>query len=263
MARAVAVAAMIAAGPAAPGSGQASSAASPEPILLTPLTGITSLDATVTITAAGTVDGEPTQGDLVIELTTNDQGESRIEVTGSLLREVVSRVGGLGIRLFRPSRLTVYRVPEGTYIVLGSLVDMCIEQEDPAATAALDQLSPQALMGTLTSSDTVRGSFIGEEERNGMPVRHYLIDGGSFLAAAQQSSDPTVSAFVAGLRTASDADLYLAADSGYPVGYRGRLDGYFEPLQFDGDVQVQIDVTGINSGTDVTLPSACDFAIPR
>jgi hypothetical protein len=237
-------------------------AASPEPIPLTPLTDITSLDATVTITASGTVDGEAAQGDLTAQLSTNDQNESRIEVTGSLLGEVVSRVGGLGVKLFRPSRLTVYRVPEGTYVVLGGLIDLCVKQEDSAATAALDQLSPQGLMTTLTASDVARGTLIGDEDRNGVPVRHYLVDGATFLAAAQQSSDPTVGAFAAGLRTVADADLYVAAESGYPVGYSGRFDGFFEPLGFDGDVQVQIDVTGINTGTDVTLPSSCDYAVP-
>jgi hypothetical protein len=238
-------------------------AAEPEPIPLTPLTGITSLDATVTITAAGTVDGEAAQGDLTAQLSTNDQGSSRIEVTGSLLGEVVSRVGGLGIKLFRPSRLTVYRVPEGTFVVLGGLIDMCVEQQDTSATAALDQLSPQALMGTLTDSDVARGTLVGEETLGDVAVHHYLVDGPSFLAAAQQSTNPTVSAFAGGLRTASDADVYVAADSGYPVGYRGRFAGFFEPLGFDGDVQVQIDVTGINTATDITLPSSCDFAIPQ
>jgi hypothetical protein len=244
-------------------SGTGAVAAEPEPIPLTPLTDITSLDATVTIAAAGTVDGEAAQGDLTAELSTNDQGSSQIEVTGSLLGEVVSRVGGLGVKLFRPSSLTVYQVPEGTFVVLGGLIDMCIEQQDSAATAALDQLSPQGLMATLTSSDVARGTLVGEEDRIGVPVHHYLVDGPSFLAAAQQSTDPTVSAFAAGLRTASDADLYVTSDSGYPVGYRGRFDGFFAPIGFDGDVQVQIDVTGINTATEVTLPSACDFAIPR
>jgi hypothetical protein len=244
-------------------AGGIAAAAEPEPIPLTPLTDISSLDATVTLTAAGTIEGEAAQGDLTAELTTNDQDESRIEVTGSLLGEVVSRVGGLGVKLFRPSRLTVYRVPEGTYIVLGGLIDMCVKQDDPAATAALDQLSPRGLMSTLTGSDVARGTLVGDEDRNGVPVRHYLVDGASFLTAAQQSSDPTVGAFAAGLRTAADADLYLGADSGYPIAYGGRFDGYFAPIAFDGDVQVQIDVTGINTGTDVELPSSCDYAIPR
>ena len=56
-----------------------------EPIPLTPLSGLTSLDATVDITVNGTIDGKPTQGGLTATLTSNDQGMSQIDVTGSLL----------------------------------------------------------------------------------------------------------------------------------------------------------------------------------
>ena len=47
-----------------------------EPIPLTPLTDLTSLDATVNLSADGSVDGEPTQGDLTVELTSSDVANS-------------------------------------------------------------------------------------------------------------------------------------------------------------------------------------------
>jgi hypothetical protein len=247
---------------ALPGTAAAQTAQD-EPIPLTPIDGLTSLDATVTIDATGTMEGEPTQGDLIATLSSNDQGESRIEVTGSLVRDVIVQVGGNAVKLLRPDRLSVYRVPEGTYVVVSGFFDTCFKPEDPAATAGLDQLSPQALMGLLTGSDVARGTFVGEESLGDVPVRHYVIDGETFLAAAKASADATVSAFASALRSASDADLYVASDGGYPVAYRGGFSGWFEPLMFDGDTTVQIDLTGINTDTDVTLPSACDHPISR
>jgi hypothetical protein len=157
----------------------------------------------------------------------------------------------------------VYRVPEGSFIVLSGLFDMCMQPQDPAAASALDELSPQTLMTTLTSSDVAHGTLVGDETLNGVPVRHYVIDGPTFLAAAQGSDDPTVNSFAQSITSASDADLYVAADGGYPVAYRGGFSGSFAPLKFDGDVAVQIDLTGINTSTPVTLPSACDHPISR
>jgi len=230
-------------------------------IPLTPLTGLTSLDATVTINVDGTVNGKPTQGDLTAILTSNDQYMSQIDVTGSLLGAVVAQVGGSAVSLFRPSKVSVYTVPEGTYAVVTGLLDLCVKPKDSTATAALDQLSPQSLMATLTNSDVARGTFVGDETLNGTPVKHYVIDGGAFLAAAQASSDPNLHLFGQSLRSATDADLYVAADGGYPVAYRGGYSGTFEPLTFDGDFTVQVDLTGINNNTPVTLPAACDKPI--
>ncbi len=231
------------------------------PIPITPLTGVTSLDARVVITADGTVDGKPTSGDLTAQLTTNDQAMSRIDVTGSLLGDVVAKVGGSAVKLFRPNKTSVYVVPDGTYAVVSGLFDVCIKAQASSATEALDQLSPQGLMTILTSSDVARGTFVGDEDLNGMSVRHYIINGDEFLAAAKASSDPTVSAFAGSLTSAMDADLFVAADTGYPVAYRGGFGGAFEPLTFEGDLTVQIDVTGVDQDTSIELPGACDHPV--
>ncbi len=232
-----------------------------EPIPITPLTGVTSLDATVTITADGTVDGKPTTGDLTAQLTTNDQAMSRIDVTGSLLGDVVSKVGGSAVKLFRPSKTSVYVVPDGTYAVVSGFFDVCIKAKDPSVTEALDQLSPQGLMTILTSGDVARGTFVGDEDLNGTAVKHYLVNGDEFLAAAKASADATVSRFAGSLTSATDADLFVAADTGYPVAYRGGFSGAFEPLKFDGNLTVQIDVTGVDDNTPITLPGACDHPV--
>lgn len=232
-----------------------------DPIPLSPLTDLTSLDATVHLSADGTVGGEPTQGDLTVELSSNDQNMSQIDITGSLLGDVVAQVGGKAVSLFRPKNVSIYTVPEGTFAVVTGLFDVCARLEDSGATEVLEQLSPQFLLSTLTSSDVARGTFVGEETLDGMPVKQYVIDGDSFIAAAQASSDPNVSLFAQSLLTATDADLYVAADGGYPVAYRGGFGGTFEPLEFDGDLTVEVEVTGINSDPQVILPKACDNPI--
>ncbi len=236
-------------------------AAPGEPIPLTPLTDLTSLEATVTIDVDGTVSGKPTQGDLTARLTSTAGGASQIDVTGSLLGDVVAQVGGSAVKLFRPKQVSVYGVPEGTYVVLDALVDVCVKPEDSQATEALEQLSPQFLMDILTGSDVARGTFVGDEVHNDLPVKHYVIDGDEFLAAAQGSGDPNVRLFAQSLNSATDADLYVAAEGGYPVAYRGGFGGTFEPLKFEGDLTVSIDLTGVDRDTEVTLPASCDRPI--
>ncbi len=232
-----------------------------DPIPLSPLTDLSSLDATVHLSADGTVDGEPTQGDLTVELSSNDQNTSQIDLTGSLLGDVVAQVGGKAVSLFRPKSVSIYTMPEGTFAVVTGLLDVCVKLEDSEATEALEQLSPQFLLSTLTSSDVARGTFVSDETLDGVPVKQYVINGDSFLAAAQGSSDPNVNLFAQSLRTATDADLYVAADGGYPVAYRGGFGGTFEPLEFDGDLTLEVEVNSINSDTPVTLPVACDKPI--
>ena len=172
---------------AAIGGGPAAAAPS-DPIPLTPLTDLSALEATVTINVDGTVNGKPTQGDLTAELTSTAADTSRIDVTGSLLGDVVAQVGGSAVKLFRPKQVSVYGMPDGTYILVDGLFDVCFKPEDPQATEALQQLSPQVLMDTLTSSDVAVGTFVGDEVRNGIPVKHYSIAGDLFMAAAQGSS---------------------------------------------------------------------------
>ena len=232
-------------------------------IPLKPLTDLTSLNATVTITADGTFNGKPAQGELVAELTTNDQKKSQIVVTGSLLGDIIAQVGGAAVSLFQPSQLTVYKVAEGTYAVINGLFEVCVKPKNLNATAGLDDLSPQSLMTMLTNSDVARGKLVGEEKLNGKPVKHYVIDGKSFLAAAQQSTDPKVRSFGKSLKSAKDADLYVSSEGGYPVAFRGGYTGAFDPLKFEGDFTVQIELTGINKNTPITLPQSCDNPISQ
>ena len=230
-------------------------------IPLKPIAGLTSLNATAKISVNGLVNGKKTKGDLTALLTTNDQGKSQATVSGSLLGPIVSQVGGSVVGLFTPSKVDIYKMPTGVYIVVNSLVPICIKANTPDATASLDDMSPQGLLSMLTNSDVARGQLVGKETRNGVAVQHYVIDGDTFLTAAQNSSDPKLQAFGQALWSADDADLYVDAAGGYPVAFSGSYSGAYEPLKFEGDFSVDIELTGVNTNTKVNLPSSCNKPI--
>jgi hypothetical protein len=232
-----------------------------EVIPLKPIADLTSLNATVKLDVNGLINGERAQGDLNVELTTNDQGKSRISVTGPLLGELVAQVGGSVVGLFKPSSVDIYKVPQGTYVVVNGLFPLCIKPQESKATAALDAMSPQSLLSMLTSSDVARGKLVGQEKVNGAAVNHYRINGDAFLAAAQNSRDPKLKAFSEALWSAKDADLYVDAKGGYPLAFLGGFSGEYEPLKFEGDFDVQIELTGVNTNTPVNLPAACNKPI--
>ena len=65
-----------------------------EVIPLEPIAGLTSLNATVNLDVNGLINGKRAKGDLNALLTTNDQGKSKVTVSGSLLGDVAAQVGG-------------------------------------------------------------------------------------------------------------------------------------------------------------------------
>jgi hypothetical protein len=232
-------------------------------IPLKPIPNLTSLNATVNIQVNGLINGKRTQGDLTAVVTTNDQNKSQVTVSGSLLGDIVAQVGGSMVSLFTPKSVDIYKMPDGVYIVLNGLFPVCVKPADPKATAALDEMSPQGILAMLTSSDVARGKLVGEETRNGVAVKHYVINGEAFLAAARKSTDPKTKAFGEALWSAKDADLYVDAKGGYPVAFSGSYSGSYEPLQFEGDFSVQVELTGVNTNTPVNLPSSCNNPISR
>ena len=230
-------------------------------IPLKSIAGLSSLTAQVTIDVNGLIDGERAKGDLNAVVATNDQDESRITVTGSLLGDIAAQVGGSLVGLFTPSSVDIYKVPEGNYIVVNSLIPVCVKPADSAATGVLEDMSPQSLLSMLTSSDVARGKFVGQETINGAVYKHYVLNGAAFLAAAQKSSNPKLKAFGKGLWKAEDADLYVDAKTGYPVAFLGSFSGAYEPLKFEGDFDVQVELTGINNDPPITLPKSCNKPI--
>jgi hypothetical protein len=229
-------------------------------IPLKSISDLTSLNATVKINANGLIKDQRTQGDLTAELTTSEQG-SKITVTGPLLGDIAAQVGGSLVGLFTPSSIDIYKVPQGNYIVVNSLIPVCIKPSSPKATAAFDELSPQNLLGMFTNSDVARGKLADKMTVNGVPVNHYVINGEAFLTAAQKSQDEKLKAFGDALWKAKDADLYVDAKGGYPLAFSGSYSGSYDPLKFQGDFDVQIELTGINQGASVKLPAVCNKPI--
>jgi hypothetical protein len=152
-------------------------------------------------------------------------------------------------------------VPEGNYIVINTLFPVCVKPRATKATETFDDMSPQGLLSMLTSSDVARGQLVGEETLNGVAVKHYVMNGDAFLAAAQKSEEPKLKAFGEALWSAEDADLYVDAEGGYPVAFRGSYSGAYEPLKFEGDFDVQIELTGVNTDTPINLPNSCNKPI--
>jgi hypothetical protein len=229
-------------------------------IPLKSISGLTSLNATVKIGVNGLINNQRAQGDLTAELTTSNAG-SKITVTGPLLGDITAQVGGSLVGLFTPSSVDIYKVPQGNYIVVNSLIPVCIKPSSPKATEAFDQLSPQNLLGMFTNSDVARGKLADKVTVNGTPVNHYIINGEAFLSGAQNSQDEKLKAFGDALWHAKDADLYVDAKGGYPLAFNGSYSGSYDPLKFQGDFDVQIELTGINQETSVKLPASCNKPI--
>jgi hypothetical protein len=230
-------------------------------IPLKPITDLTSLNATVKIDVNGLINGKKAKGNLDGALTSNNQGKSRVSVTGSLLGQIAAQVGGSVVGLFTPSKVDLYKVPGGAYVVVNGMFPVCVKPDTGKATEALDEMSPSSLLNMLTDSDVARGEYVGEETLNGKAVKHYVIDGDAFLVAAQNSSNPQLKAFGDALWSAEDADLYVDAAGGYPVAFKGSYSGAFEPLKFEGDFNVDIELTDVNTNTRVDLPAACNKPI--
>jgi hypothetical protein len=65
------------------------------------------------------------------------------------------------------------------------------------------------------------------------------------------------------LWSAEDADLYLDSKTGLPVAFRGNYSGEFEPLKYQGDFGVDIELTDVNTNPAVNLPASCDKPISQ
>lgn len=228
----------------------------PQSIPLNPISDFNSLEATVTLTVSGDINGRPTYGGLN-GLLVVDGPRSRITVSGSLLGEIAAQVGGSLIGLFTPASVDLYKMPDGSYVSINGFMPICIKPQSAKATAVLDEMSPESLMSMLTSPDVARGSYVGERVLDGRAVHHYVVDGPAFLAAARASRDPQLRAFGQGLSAAGNNDLFVDAQGGYPVVFRGDYSGAYTPLKFEGDFEVRLALTSVGAGQKVALPPAC------
>ena len=232
-------------------------------IPLKPISDLKSLNATVELNVNGLIDGERAQGDLTGLLTANDQKKSKITISGSLLGDIAAQVGGSLVGLFTPSKVDLYKVPDGAFVVLGGLLPVCIKPDVPKATETLDEMSPASLLSMLTNSDVARGEFVGNETLNGRPGQA-LCSGWRGLSwprprrATMSNSSPLPTR--CGRRK---TPIFRGREGGLPVAFRGSFSGEYEPLGFEGDFDVNIELTDINTNSPVSLPKACNKPISQ
>ena len=257
------------AGPALSSSGLTARLLAPtpppcDPIPLKPVTDLKSLNATVNIDVNGKIDGKKAQGDLKGLVTTNDQNKSKVTVSGPLLGDIAAQVGGSVVGLFTPSKVDVYKMPDGAYIVINGLVPVCVKPKMDKIDRGVGRCEPASPDGHADEQRRgVRQVCRRRDAERHQAVKHYVIDGEAFLAAAQNSDDEKLKAFGDALWAAEDADLYLDAKTGTPVRFQGNYSGAFEPLKFEGDFGVDIQVTDANKNTPVNLPAACNNPISK
>ena len=226
------------------------------PIPLHPISDLSSLEAAVTLSVNGVINGQRAQGSLNGKVVV-DGPRSRVTVSGDLLGEIAAQVGGSLVGLFTPASVDFYKMPDGAYISLGGFMPMCVKPRSSKATAVLDEMSPESLLTMLTNPDVARGRYVGEGNLNGRAVKHYVIPGKEFVEAARASKDAQLRAFGEGLWSAGDNDLYVDAQGGFPVAFRGDYRGAYAPLKFQGEFEVQIQLTSVGAGTKVALPANC------
>ena len=232
-----------------------------DPIPMKPLTDLNSFESTVRLDVNGLIDGERTKGDLTAKVGVADKNKSRVTVSGSLLGPIVARVGGSLVSLVTPSSVDLFKMPDGAYVTLGGFIPVCVKPKALNATETLDDLSPQNLLTLLTDPEVARGKFVSEGDLNGVKVKHYIIDGDTFLQTAQNSSNEKLQAFAEGLWSADDMHVYVDSKTGYPVALKGNFSGAFEPLGFEGDIAIDLGLNNVNGNTKVALPNSCNRPI--
>ena len=117
-------------------------------------------------------------------------------------------------------------------------------------------------MKLFTGKDVARGTYTGTAVINGESAKRYVIDGPTFLSAAQNSKDANLRTFGDSIWAARDADLYVS-QAGYPAAYQGSFSGEFKPINFQGDFDTQVVITGINQNASIKLPASCKNPISQ
>jgi hypothetical protein len=232
-----------------------------DPIPMKPLTDLTSFESSVRLDVNGLIDGERAEGDLTADVVVADGNKSQVTVSGSLLGPIAARVGGSLVSLVTPSSVDLFKMPDGAYITVGGFIPVCVKPKALNATEALDELSPQNLLAMLTDPEVARGKFVSEGEINGVKAKRYVIDGDAFLETAQNSENEKLQKFAENLWSADDIYVWVDSKTGYPVALNGNFTGAFEPLGFEGDIAIDLDLTNPNAKTSVQLPRSCNRPI--
>jgi hypothetical protein len=235
------------------------------------ISGSLMLDASKTALRAR-LDGQDGGGQRVID-------ELHIERTATIGAKQTSTIvtGSLTTRMLRsltqetwPDEIAysaVYRLSGGSYLLYQFASDTyidCVKLSDPDAQDPFYQHQTPFESLLQMTQRFLYGSLVGEEEVNGVPVRHYVLDEAAFNAAALADDSQEVRNTLGKVKL-TGGDVYLARDGNYVVrlgaGYQGTVQG-LEP-GLSGDLRLDFDLTRPEGENGVGMPEACAIAEAR
>lgn len=214
---------------------------------------VKSYKTVVTMALDGKSAGKPAKGDLNVEMQSIPASKKHsIAISGSLLGTLLGQYLPIPV-----SKLTVYLIDKQTYIFAQSLLSVCAVPKN--AIPALDQLrgglSADVFVSSLTGSNKIYGTKVGEETVNGIPSVHYKLDAAVMNALAKANK---VDAQL------KSGDIWLAKDGGWVVRFIGDVTGNLSKsagVDFAGNANIALNVSDVNKIQDIPLPTQCNRPI--
>ena len=226
-------------------------------IAIQPITRTTSIKSYKTLIGMkldGVSEGKVAKGDFNTEaqtlLATKKQS---FALSGSAMSQLLGKY----LRGLPVNKLTVYLFDKNSYIFAQSFLSVCAVPKTPIG--GLDQLgsglSAEALLASLTGSNTIYGTLLGDETVNGVTTRHYRLDVAKMNALASQNR------VAASLRS---GEVWLAKDGNFVVRLNANADGALAKatgVDFKGNVVLSLNVSDANKVQDIPLPGQCSRPI--
>lgn len=129
-----------------------------------------------------------------------------------------------------------------SYSILG---DICASSDAAGAPAANATFTPSSVIGSIQGSQ-----FVGVENVNGVPARHFVVDTGG--------------AFKTGAYSEAKADAWIADPGNFVVRYileaTGKDAFFGSGGELEGRVRIEYNVTGVNQPVNIAAPENCGGA---
>jgi hypothetical protein len=205
-------------------------------------------------------DGEQMSGDLsMVRTHSADLRQSSAEMSGSLSQRVLSLMEEDEVKQHVEGS-SIYRLKDGTFWVMdyGDQDYGCVKLDSNER----DLFSSQSTLADTLLQDVQKylyGIRVGEDNINGIPVWHYVVDAEASNHAAGQITDWYIKRIVSVLDVV-DGDVYLAREGSYLVSLRLNYEGKLSDLDFEGKVHLAYDHSYPEKAEPVTLPKVCDTA---
>ncbi len=183
------------------------------------------------------VNGEEVLSHAIFEGVNNEpQGQRSLLASGDMFAAPDSTA---------PGRIGYFVIGDHSYALLG---DLCVQSDTAALETQLDELyaGMRALIA-FTSQGEPFGTLLGQDEVDGVPTNHYLVDSGSGEWAEGESY------------TIHRAELWTTIDGNYLV--RMEFDFSYDGATLGaGRMRVSMMIHGLNTDPQVELPAVCTGA---